>query len=185
MSRFRFLLIPAALLLMGFMAFRTIQDWAPPGFFWWEEPPVYYEAGVSCDYLLRSQLIVQPNVRDAAGFMLVVDQINLQRHECGPFYWRPWPIAPFEEDVSSACWPGAWFTNEGGFQGTGGDDGRIGDGLAPAGLRAGGVMEGEVLAWSWKDDAGNILVYFSPEAESGPYDGAACWAVRPGSPGMV
>ena len=109
-------------------------------------------AGLSCDRVLKNQLVFQRAASTAPRMDSVVKQIQAQRDECASDIWGP-SIDDFVSGVSGCT----------------GDS--IGDTDVPRGLHADDV--GNVRANSGRDSDNNIIVHFDHANRA--TDSAKCW----------
>ena len=149
--------------------------------------------GVSCDDILRAQLLVQRGASTADRMNQVISQIQAQRDECPEDVWNPVVVDdPFVVASSPAgatatdCW-GLGIVRalpSHGFPNTKGILGRIGDTQVPRSLRVGntdgvgtpdGSSDGHVRERSGRDSSNNILVYWSGNPDQRPTDSSTCW----------
>ena len=114
-------------------------------------------AGLSCNRVLKNQLVFQRAASTYERMNSVIKQIQAQRDECASDIWAP-IVAEF----------------------AGGDNGcpdvtEVGDTDVPRGL---GPGTGEVRAFSSRDSDNNVIVHFalpSSGSDGRPTDSAKCW----------
>ena len=109
-------------------------------------------AGLSCDRVLKNQLVFQRAASTAPRMLSVIKQIQAQRDECASDIWDP-VIEDFVDSVSGCA----------------GDS--VGDTDVPRGLHADDA--GNVRANSGRDSDNNIIVHFDHENRA--TDSASCW----------
>ena len=116
---------------------------------------------VSCDELLKEQLVSQRGANNAARMQEVVGLIQ-DRAECSPEIWalKIDPTAAFSHGVSN------------GGRGIQAAVGRV---RVPSGLRLANIANAQVRGGSYRDTRGNILVRFGTDPGEAPADGAAAW----------
>ena len=152
------------------------------------------DGGVSCDGILRSQLLVQRGASTATRMNQVISQIQAQRDECPEDVWDPlvvdaFPIPGTAGGIGGSadptkCWGGTPAAT--GIPDTEGTDGKVGDTQVPRSLRVGNtdgvagvrgtpVGTGTVRATSGRDSSNNILVFWSGDADRRPTDSSTCW----------
>ena len=172
---------------VAFMAPRIISEFViePAG-----GQVIGSDGGVSCDGILRSQLLVQRGASTATRMNQVVSQIQAQRDECPEDVWDP-EVIDAELLAPPADGTQCWSTSAaapvlGGVPGTEGTDGKVGDTQVPRSLRVGNtdgvagargtpVGTGTVRATSGRDSSNNILVFWSGNADRRPTDSSTCW----------
>ena len=120
-------------------------------------------AGLSCDRVLKNQLVFQRAASNAERMNAVVKQIQAQRAECASDIWSPivWEANPD-------------FENAGCIPDDAGEFATIGDTDVPRGLEIpGDDLEGAVSLVSRRDADNNIIVHWDFTAR--PSDSARCW----------
>ena len=117
-------------------------------------------AGLSCDRVLKNQLVFQRAASNAERMNSVVKQIQAQRNECAADIWTPEVIQDVIV-VTNCIW----------------DDPHpnIGDTDVPRGLHYGGPYEDNEnpRRSTGRDADNNIIVHFKYDAK--PSDSARCW----------
>ena len=151
--------------------------------------------GVSCDDILRSQLVVQRGASTATRMNQVISQIQAQRDECPEDVWNPVVVdvslgtTPPAGVTHTQCWKAADITTASlaptnGVPNTKSVKGRVGDTQVSRSLRLGNTegdirdipsQDGRVRAYSGRDSDNNILVYWSGTPEQRPTDSSTCW----------
>ena len=141
------------------------------------------DGGVSCDGILRSQLLVQRGASTASRMNQVVSQIQAQRDECPEDVWDPRvtsegykatdavaddPATPEDESVAGAV--GCFSDDDDAGAGA-----KIGDTVVPRSLRVGNTDEGAVRGEPGRDSSNNIIIYWSPLPDKRPTDSSICW----------
>ena len=120
-------------------------------------------AGLSCDRVLKNQLVFQRAASNPVRMNAVIKQIQAQRAECAADIWSPfvWEAA-FDPD-EMGCIP----ENAGDFV-------TIGDTDVPRGLSfATGDYVGSVVTESRRDADNNVIVHWDHDKR--PSDSARCW----------
>ena len=164
---------------VAFMAPRIISEFViePAG-----GQVIGSDGGVSCDGILRSQLLVQRGASTATRMNQVISQIQAQRDECPEDVWDP--VVGNAAVSTTPALPGSLCF------GAVGDPGlfqaKVGDTQVPRSLRVGNTdgsstvtvaagNDGSVRLTSGRDSDNNILVYWSSEADERPTDSSTCW----------
>ena len=143
------------------------------------------EGRVSCDELLRQQLVAQRGANSGSRMNEVIQLIQ-GRDECSPEVWdveihdgplAAWGASTAQTGRRSNCF----------FRNTDAQEelASIGGVRVPIGLRSGNSLTGEVRRESYRDADNNILVFFYQVRSPGgtpadavvkyPADGAVCW----------
>lgn len=119
------------------------------------------DADVSCDDLLRSQLVFQRNASSPDAFQSIVSAIQNQRFDqCSADVWNP-RVGTLQEVGGRS--PSA------GCQGN-----EVGSQVVPFGLRQGGGVDPQRVRYnSGRDRGNNILVHWLHDRP--PADEARCW----------
>ena len=110
-------------------------------------------AGLSCDRVLKNQLVFQRAASNAQRMNAVIKQIQSQRSECAADIWDV-------EIVENAGWERSLA-------------GSVGDTDVPRGLEKTQFNSIESVELSRRDADNNILLYFDPNKK--PSDSAQCW----------
>ena len=109
--------------------------------------------GLSCDRVLRNQLVLQRSASNAERMNSVVKQIQAQRAECGAEVWAPVVV---DEVAANEC----------------SKDGKIGNTDVPRGLQVTVTpVDAAVVHISRRDADNKLIVYLTPF----PSDSARCW----------
>lgn len=120
-------------------------------------------AGLSCDRVLKNQLVFQRAASTVDRMNAVIKQIQAQRNECAADIWAPAILdAPSAASADYCNW------------GTAHD--KIGDTDVPRGLHRGGstaAVENNVRLNSSRDAENNVIVHFDKDKR--PTDSAKCW----------
>ena len=156
---------------VAFMAPRIISEFViePAG-----GQVIGSDGGVSCDGILRSQLLVQRGASTATRMNQVVSQIQAQRDECPEDVWDPLVVDAFPVAADpTKCWGGTPAAT--GIPDTEGTDGKVGDTQVPRSLRVGNEDVGLIRPTSGRDSSNNILVFWSGDAANRPTDSSSCW----------
>lgn len=140
------------------------------------------EGQISCDELLREQLVAQRGANNGSRMNEVIQLIQT-RQECSPEVWdvRSHTVNPHNgwaasssNDERSDCF--ADMTTATGVSAT------IGGVVVPIGLRKNNDQAAEVRRASYRDANNNILLLFLQDGPDGtghitkyPADGAVCW----------
>ena len=111
-------------------------------------------AGLSCDRVLKNQLVFQRAASNNARMNAVIKQIQAQRAECASDIWNP-KIQDANDPESGGC--------------TGST---VGDTDVPRGLHFSSTVE-YVRQISGRDSDNNIIVHFADSGQ--PSDSATCW----------
>ena len=111
-------------------------------------------AGLSCDRVLKNQLVFQRAASTAARMDAVVKQIQAQRAECASDIWNP-KIQDHHSPEDGGCGVS-----------------QIGDTDVPRGLHNDSAND-FVRDTSGRDSDNNIIVHFADSAQ--PTDSAICW----------
>ena len=162
---------------VAFMAPRIISEFViePAG-----GQVIGSDGGVSCDGILRSQLLVQRGASTATRMNQVVSQIQAQRDECPEDVWDP-EVGNAAVSTTPAL-PGSECFGAVGASGL--FQAKVGDTVVPRSLRKGNTdgitglaigADGSVRLTSGRDSDNNILVYWSSEADDRPTDSSTCW----------
>ena len=142
------------------------------------------DGGVSCDGILRAQLLVQRGASTADRMNQVISQIQAQRDECPEDVWDPRvtsagyiassatpddPLTPEDESTAAAA---GCFGDDADDVGAGA---KIGDTVVPRSLRDGNTDAGNVRGEPGRDSSNNIIIYWSPLPDKRPTDSSTCW----------
>lgn len=138
-------------------------------------------AGLSCDSVLKNQLVFQRAASGMDRMNAVVTQIQAQRAECGPTFWGPVIV---DADLPTVVGVVTDLNGEKVVQietnGCAGSAASVGFDLVggidvPVGLEVGGkgAAGRGVRSNSGRDSDNNLIVHFSHNAC--PDDGARCW----------
>ena len=119
-------------------------------------------AGVDCDGLLKSQLVVQRTADRPDKMQFLISQIQGRREECSKDLWAP--VVRHRDGYPVGChFPGG--------------DHKVGEIPVPKGLKA----SGSVVNKSSRDSDNNIIVYWVHPDDTAapktglPSDGSVCW----------
>ena len=118
-------------------------------------------SGLSCDRVLKNQLVFQRAASNSVRMNAVIKQIQAQRTECAADIW-----SPIIFDGTSCS-----------------EDGNVGDTDVPRGLQdnpnesdADRAVAGyQVVETSRRDSENNVIVYFDAANGGLPTDSAVCW----------
>ena len=115
---------------------------------------IHGTAGLSCDRVLKNQLVFQRSASTAERMNAVVKQIQAQRDECSSDIWGP-KIQDANDPESGGCIGST-----------------VGDTDVPRGLHFSSTVE-YVRQTSGRDSDNNIIVHFADSGQ--PTDSATCW----------
>ena len=142
------------------------------------------EGQISCDELLKEQLVAQRGANNAARMNEVIRLVQ-NRQECSPEVWDVFISGSGTGDTNLAQYHNTQaqrdskcFGHAGGTNPFDQLAASVGSVQVPIGLRVGNVVDGDVRLGSYRDANNNILVVFDPlTANTGkfPADGAVCW----------
>ena len=110
-------------------------------------------AGLSCDRVLKNQLVFQRAASNSQRMDAVVKQIQAQRAECASDIWNP-KIQDFDDSIAGC------------------ETGKVSDTEVPRGLRI-SDDDDAVRTKSSRDSDNNIVVHFDHAGR--PSDSATCW----------
>ena len=118
-------------------------------------------AGLSCDRVLKNQLVFQRAASNHDRMNAVIKQIQAQRNECAADIWAPEVLDTVTASGINCAWGNAHPS--------------IGDTDVPRGLHIGlgGTDNDNVRLTSGRDADNNLIVHFLSTAR--PSDSAKCW----------
>ena len=139
------------------------------------------EGQISCDELLKEQLVAQRGANNAARMNEVIRLVQT-RQECSPEVWdvQVWSTSsPSFASTATATASGCWDTPDSTNPPKSDADSQVGSVMVPIGLRDGNALGANVRSQSYRDANNNILMYFTPganaQARKYPADDAVCW----------
>ena len=134
------------------------------------------EQGISCDEVLKNQLVFQRAAGTTAHFITIIRNLQSQRNECTSDLWDPLPVdaasAGQGAEDANQCFGTAQDDSTGAVTAAGSE---VGDSVVPRGLRVKNSMTEGARLTSGRDSGNNILVYWSEDVSDRPADGATCW----------
>ena len=121
-------------------------------------------AGLSCDRVLKNQIVFQRAASNKDRMNAVVKQIQAQRAECAADIWDPEIGDATDTFSTGACSKDPSVA----------DNGKVGDTDVPRGLQSSGEpADAPAVATTRRDAENNVIVYFVEDKE--PTDSAECW----------